>query len=153
MVFTTNKGNPVDFTEGERRFVLYDYSPDKKGDLDYWKKVREVLFTPEGGKAVADWLLSLDLSAFNVRQLPVNEYQEFIVEAEESVEQKFINQLTTEEWTKMTNLYTDYVSFCTENSYIYCSNVKTLGHRLSVFVRDGVLATKRYNDGVRYKKV
>ena len=153
MVFTTNKGNPVDFTEGERRFVLYDYSPEKKGNLDYWKKVREVLFTPEGGRAVADWLLSIDLSGFNVRQLPENEYQEFIVEAEETVETKFINQLVTEDWVKMKDLYASYVTFCTENSYIYCSNAKALGVRLMPFVRDGGLQTRRNKEGVRYKKV
>jgi hypothetical protein len=150
-VFTTNKGNPMDFKEGERRFEILPCSSEKKGDLDYWRRVREVLFTEGGGRAVAEFLLAVDLSTFDVRKLPENKYQEAVVEAEESPEQRFIN-----DWDGLkisaTDFYMKYREFCTDNNYPFADTQKDFGSKMLPFIRDKIIDKARGCDGYSYRK-
>lgn len=150
-IFTTNKGNPVDFGDNERRFVICPCSAEKRGDLDYWTMVREKLFNDQAGKAVADYLLGIDLSDFNIRRLPENEYQQNVVEAEVKPEEKFIESWDGERIgaTAFYHLYRDY---CVENDYRYADTQTKFGNLLLPFMRDGIIKKVRSSTGFVYAK-
>jgi phage/plasmid-associated DNA primase len=150
-VFTTNKGNPVDFSEAERRFVILPCSADKKGDSAFWCKVRETLFNDQVGKAVADFLLGIDLTDFDVRKLPENAYQANVVEAAASPEQRFVEAWNGEE-TSATAFYQLYRDYCVENDYEYVTSQKRFGNLMLTFIRDGLIIKQLKNTGTLYKK-
>ena len=150
-VFTTNRGNPVDFTADERRFVILPCSAEKKGDTTYWAEIRQRLFNDQVGKAVAEYLLAVNLGEFNVRQLPANEYQADVVEAELSPEQRFITSWNGE-LLAATSFYQLYRDYCVENDYRYAENQTRFGNLMLPFIRDGILQKVREKLGVFYKK-
>jgi hypothetical protein len=150
-VFTSNKGNPLDFSENERRFVIQACSSEKRGDLDYWKMVRDVLFNEGGGRAVAEFLLAVDLSSFDIRKLPENAYQDAVVETEESSEKRFIDN-----WDGLkispSELYEKYQEFCGTNGYPSVDNLLQFGKRLLPFIRDDLLLKGKSGGSLYYKK-
>ena len=150
-IFTTNRGNPVDFGDNERRFVICPCSAEKRGDLDYWTMIRDKLFNDKAGKAVADYLLGIDLSDFNIRRLPENEYQQNVVEAEVKPEQKFIESWDGERIgaTAFYHLYRDY---CVENNYRYADTQTKFGNLMLPFMRDGIIRKVRSSIGNIYLK-
>lgn len=151
-IFTTNKPNPVDFGDGERRFVILTCSAEKKGDMDYWMMVRAKLFNNEAGLAVANYLLSIDLSEFQVRTLPPNAYQDAVVETEIKSEQRFIDHWNGEE-TLASVLFNQYRDYCRDESLYYVENAIAFGKLMLQFVGDGSVLKKRKTDGIWYKKV
>ena len=151
-IFTTNKANPVDMSDGERRFCLLPSSSRRKGDFAFWTEVREVLFSSNGGKTVADYLLARDISNFQVRKLPENNFQSSVVKSELSSEEKFIEQ-----WeglkTDASTLFDEYVQFCTTNHYPHATNAGWFGKNLQNFVRDGKLINTHSGHVSYYYKV
>lgn len=147
-MFTTNKTNPVDLSNGERRFVLLKCSKKRKGDYGFWNDVRKTLFTPEGGRDVAEYLLSVDISEFQVQQLPANDYQESIIRSEETSETKFVAQLEMGQEYTPTVLYDMYVKFCSLNSLPYAKDASWMCRNLQEHIRNGSL-THRIASGRR----
>jgi len=139
-IFTTNKPNPVDMSDRERRFVLLASSSKRVGDFNFWSEVRQVMFTYNGGRTIAEFLEQRDLSGFQVRQLPENSFQKSIVQSEKTSEEKFIEQ-----WeglrTKASDLFNNYLDYCRDNRLSYESELGRFGTRLQPFVRDGILKT------------
>jgi hypothetical protein len=150
-VFTTNKGNPVDFTADERRFIILPCSAEKKADTAFWSRVRSTLFNDQAGKAVAEFLLGIDLQGFNVRELPANEYQADVVEAELSPEQRFVASWAGEK-VAATPFYQLYRDYCVENDYRYADNQTRFGNLMLPFIRDKVIDKGRGATGVYYFK-
>jgi hypothetical protein len=150
-IFTTNKANPVDMSENERRFVLLPCSSRRKGDFTFWKEVRNVLFTLNGGKTVADYLLKRDISSFEVRVLPENDYQKSIIQSEESSEEKFIKQ-----WeglrTTATDTYEEYKNFCGIHYLPFAQNAAWFSKNIMTFVRSGVLLNTHIGNVSYYSK-
>ena len=151
-VFTTNGGNPVDFGDGERRFNILPCSAEKKGDLAYWMTVRETLFNDQAGLAVAKFLEAVDLTGFNVRQLPENEYQDAVVDTEIKAEQRYIEQWDGQK-ILASEMYRAYRNFCVENSMLHAENVLSFSKKLLPFKRDNIIDNKRTNKGIVYWKV
>lgn len=137
-IFTTNKPNPVDMSDKERRFVLLPSSPKMRGEFKFWTDVRQILFTFNGGKTVADYLLARNISDFQIRQLPENDFQKSIVQSEKTSEEKFIEQWEGSN-TKASDLYKTYLEYCAEHRINYEGNVGEFGKKLQSFVRDGIL--------------
>jgi len=150
-VFTSNKGNPLDFADGERRYVILPCLSEKKGDTEYWDSTRELLFNPEAGRTIGDWLMKIDLNGFQIRTLPANEYQNEVVETEESSEQRFFTSWDGQELSSG-DLYDTYRRFCQENDLPYAPNAISFGQRLLPFLRDNVLTKRRKNSGLVYLK-
>lgn len=150
-VLTTNKGNPVEFSDGERRYVLFASSGEKKGNIDYWTAVRNVLFTDMGGKIVAEYLLQRDITMFSPQRLPPNTYQEAVIESEISIEERFIDNWDGED-TDVKDLFRQCNLFCRENSYPQFENLLSFGRRLLPLVRDGKLIRRKSHSHVYYSK-
>ena len=147
-LFTTNKTNPVDLADRERRFVLSRCSPIKQGDYAFWTKIRDMLFNKEGGAAVGNFLANRDISTFQVRKLPENSFQASVVNSEKPSEEKFIEQ-----WeglrTSAEDLYKEYVKFCIDNSLQYVSTCSWFCRQLQTHVRDGKI-TNTHPGNVSY---
>lgn len=150
-VFTTNKGNPLDFGDGERRYTILPCSSEKKGNNAYWKETRALLFTSEAGRTIGDYLASIDLTGFEIRTLPENEYQNEVVEAEESSEKRFYDMWDGQELSSG-ELYDTYRRYCQENDLPYAPNLISFGQRILPFLRDNILVKHRKNKGVFYSK-
>lgn len=150
-VFTSNKGNPLDFADGERRYVILPCSSEKKGDTEYWDSTRALLFNPEAGRTIGDWLTKVDLTGFQIRTLPANDYQNEVVEAEESSEQRFFDGWDGQELTS-SDLFDTYRRFCQEHDLPYAPNAISFGQRLLPFLRDNLLMKRRKNSGIVYLK-
>lgn len=151
LVFTTNKGNPVDFGGGERRFVILPCSNEKKGNRAYWASVRKTLFTEKGGKVIADYLMSLDLSGFDVGSIPENEYQDAVVDTELTPEERFIADWDGEK-ANASEFFHKYQTYCQDNDLYYATNMTAFGRILLPFIRDGKVLKGRGSQGAWYKK-
>ena len=140
-VLTTNTGNPVEFTDGERRFVLLASSGEKKGQTAYWSNVRDTLFTATAGKQVAEYLLKRDITSYIPQQLPHNEFQEFVVDSEVSVEERFINAWDGLDSTPH-DLFRQYRAYCRQNDYTGTENYKQWVQWLVPLKRNDIFKVK-----------
>lgn len=148
-IFTTNKPNPVEMGDGERRFVITACSAEKKGDYAFWNDIRTKLFTEEGARTIAEFLFKVDLTNFNVRLLPTNAYQQQVVESELSPEDRFVDEWDGAEVDSST-LYTLYRTWCVENNQPYVASSLVLGKRLLKHTRDGVMKSARKGGNKNY---
>ena len=150
-VLTTNGGCPVEMTGGERRFVVSRCSDAKKNDHSYWSEVRNTLFNKEAGRAVGEWLSTLDISEFNFREIPQDDYQNAITESVESSEENFIEQWDGQP-LGASEFFQAYRQYCVSNDFPYAMNVKQLGFRLLPLIRDMKVVKKRTSTGFLYQK-
>lgn len=149
-VLTTNGTCPVETSNGERRFVIIPCSSEKKGDRDYWNKIRDIMFNNAFGCAVAKMLLEKDLQGFDVRKLPENDYQEAVLDSRKSSEDKFIEAWNGDESTS-SDLYKKYTDYCTENDLQFIPNSNSFCKALVRFLRDTIKA-RRTSSGMLYSK-
>jgi hypothetical protein len=150
-IFTTNKANPVDLSDKERRFVLLRCSNRKKSDFAFWKQVRSILFTHYGGKEIASYLLSRDLTNFQIRELPQNDYQESVIKTEQTSEEKFIDAWEGD-LTALSELYELYKTYCITNSMPYKADANTFAKQIMTLVRDNILIQTRNGNISNYQK-
>lgn len=122
---------------GERRYVLCSVSSEKKGDMEYWKRIRSVLFTPEGALAVAKWLLARDIRAFDPRFMPENEYMKDVQETTKDSVLKFMDQVEAGEYSA-SELYDKYSVFCQE-AKIHAYTSTKFGTQLLFFKETGAM--------------
>lgn len=135
--FTTNKENPVAFTEQERRFLLLACSDEKVGDLDYWTFVYDTL-KEKAGKAVGEFLMARPLEGFNPRVYPVSNYQEAVIEAERSVEERFVEQWDGRK-VNSSVFFQQYRDWCAEQCCQSITSSIVFGKAMGKPHRDGLL--------------
>jgi len=150
---TTNEDNPVKVEEGSRRFMISACSPEKIGDVAYWKNVRKILFNAEGAAAVGKYLMSLDLDGFETTVFPKNEYLEQLKEQEKTTEDQFIESLVIGEEKGMQELYELYVQFCDKNKLENAKGTRGLGYKLLVPLRDGKIKKQTKDDKAFYTRI
>jgi len=148
---TTNEASPIKKEQDDRRFGVSACSPKRVGDHAYWKALRAALFNEEGAAVVAKFLMGLNLEKFNPQIVPVSAYAKEVMEADKSVEDRFLEQWDGQELTASA-FYRTYQSWCNENDLRYAPNAQTMGHRMLTAVRDGKLLKKRKADGMYYSK-
>ena len=148
---TTNEGSPVKLEEGNRRFVVSACSPRRVGDHAYWKALRAALFNQEGAAVVAKFLMNCKLHNFDPQVVPTSAYAKEVMEADKSVEDRFLDQWDGVE-LNASDFYRTYQSWCRDNDLRYAPNAQTLGHRMLTAVRDGKLLKKRKPSGMYYSK-
>ena len=119
-VFTTNNECPFDLSDKERRFVLFKCSSEQVGKIDFWSEIRQVLSTKEAGRAVADYLLSVDLQGFQVIKQPTNDYQDAVFDTAKSMEERFVDAWSGIR-TESAEMYRLYRVFCEENGIALAS--------------------------------
>lgn len=138
-VLTTNETNPV---VADERFVFFAASPRMKMNAEFFGRIRQELFTPEGGAAVGYHLNELDISGFNARfQAPHDDFQTEVLQSEKTSEELFIAQWDGVEKSS-TELYGLYKDFCMGEELPFCKSVFSFGIKLLPFLRDGVIHKK-----------
>jgi hypothetical protein len=140
----------VDLSDGERRFVLLCCSDKRKGDFAFWKEVRQYLFTFNGGKTIANYLLQRDISEFQIRKLPENTFQDYIVHSEKSSQEKFIDTWSGER-VQASELYDEYKNWCITGGYS-CFDGDRFYKGLPAFIRDNVIIKTNCGNNIYYKK-
>ena len=148
---TTNEGNPVKIEDGNRRFMVTPCSAEKVGDMAFWADLRKTLFTPEGGAAIGRLLSEIDLSDFDPRVLPQNDFTEMLKEQDMSPEERFIKEWDGKE-TRACDLYTNYTHYCFENGLQVLRNADSFGRKLIPMVRDKKLFRIVTRVGALYHK-
>lgn len=149
--YTTNKGNPFEMSDGERRFFIMNAKANRKGDYEYWKDIRKTLFTPSAGRAIAEMLLARDISKWNPFDMPVSEYQKAVVDSEKSSEQDFVDNWDGEP-ASVGELFLLYKAHCAEQSLPSAHNVISFGKRLLPLLRDGAITKKKTSATYVYAK-
>ena len=151
-VLTLNPGaSPVELSDGEQRFIIATISNDRKHDIPFWTEVRRVLFNKEAGRAVGHWLSTIDISGFDFRTPPADEFQETLVESEKTSEELFVEQWTGEEVGAM-EMFTTYRTYCVQNELPHCQNVKSFGKAILSLLRNKMVLKRRTEAGCLYKK-
>lgn len=69
IIMASNSDWVVPASGDERRFFVLEVSDEKQGDHDYWRTLNKNI-ADGGAEAFLDYLLQVDLSAFNVRDVP-----------------------------------------------------------------------------------
>ena len=150
-IFTTNKANPVDMSDNERRFVLLRVSSERRGDHQFWQKVRKELFNLDAGAEVAKYLMERCINDFQVRKLPENQYQQSIIKSEESSETVFIQQWDGKRLSA-SELFGAYTTYCRDNHLKYATDISWFGKNLQPFVREGTITNTHCSRISYYKK-
>lgn len=151
-VLTLNPGAaPVELSDGEQRFIIATISNARKHDIPFWTEVRRVLFNKEAGRAVGHWLSTMDISGFDFRTPPADEFQATLVDAEKTSEELFVEQWTGEE-VGAPEFFNIYRTYCSQNELPYCQNAKSLGIALLKLIRNGKVLKKRTEVGFHYYK-
>jgi hypothetical protein len=164
IMITTNKSLPVNIEQRERRWVISVMSPDKIDDHDYWCEIRRILFCKEGGSVISQMLLNRDISKFNPRVLPKNEYLEDLQEEKKDSIVKFIENrkedssgnivytLEKGEYGAL-ELYKEYKVYCMEYELLPYSSTR-FGDQILFLVANGSIRRKiernRVSAGRRY---
>ena len=149
-VLTLNPGAaPVELSDGEQRFIIATISNARKHDIPFWTEVRRVLFNKEAGRAVGHWLSTFDLSGFDFRTPPADEFQETLVEAERTSEELFVEQWSGEELSAP-QFFDIYEAFCDKNKFPHKQNTQSLGMALLKLIRNKKLLKRKDDDGVTY---
>ena len=151
MVMTVNQAIPVDLSQGERRFMITNCSTMYVGKFDFWNDIRAMLFNPEAGRVIGEWLMAQDISNFQAKKFPICAYQEEVKEEVKCSENLFVEQWDGEPLTA-TEFFSKYTEFCNENNLTRCFNMTSLGLKLIVLVRDGLLIKKRSTKTIVYSK-
>ena len=150
-LMTLNEGEGVKSEEGERRFLTVACGSEWVGKLDQWGLVRKTLFTPAGARAVGDWLMKQDLTAFQVHQLPKTEHMDMLMEVAKSPFDLFLGDLDAGSYggDALRKLYSEYI---TNHNLSGHMNQTQFGRALIIPVRDGILLKERKAEGIVYIK-
>jgi hypothetical protein len=117
LVMTTNNKVPVKIEPNDRRFCITKTSSDFRGNTDFWNETYELFERPEAGYSVWSYLNDIDLSTFNVKDFPKNDYHEGLAHVETSATDAFVDSLEELEECSASELHSQYVMFCRENGY------------------------------------
>lgn len=151
---TTNESNPVSMDKSERRFLLIHCSNEKVGQIDtFWKPLRELLFTKQGGSAIGHWLSRLDYGTWP-RILPLGSLALSMIEDSKSPLVRFIESDAPwpTEWISAGDLYEIYKSWCDSMTFMPCKSSIGLGRQLNTLVIDGLLKKRMIDGYSKYSK-
>jgi hypothetical protein len=156
ILMTTNVPDPVRIEGTDRRFFLSYGSDRLRGLADKWltfytqSRIDQQEPNPAWLYPIGKFLESVDLSGFNPRVMPENEYKNEIAEMSEPSEEAFIKQWTGENFP-MKDLYDAYKDYCMETSKTYATTAATFGKSLMAYTQ--YFTKKRDKRGILYSRM
>ncbi|KAK9793460.1 hypothetical protein WJX73_000505 [Symbiochloris irregularis] len=112
----TNAEVPLKVEGSDRRYACIRASNAKCGDLDYFKSLAETCKAPQTALHFYKYLLSLDLSEWNARKIPMTqekrEMMTVVIEPEWSFMQDQIEEGTFKQTVPTKILFLDFLAFC-----------------------------------------
>jgi hypothetical protein len=89
-IFTTNNQTPIKIEEGDRRYVVYQCSDEKKGNKKYFDDLLTYFNEPANQKAFYEYLKSIDISNVDwINDRPITELYKDIQSANTPIQIKF----------------------------------------------------------------
>ena len=88
-VFLTNNSYPVKIENGDRRYVVLNVNGKYKDNHEFWNKMHSS-FNDEFYKNLMYYFLNKDISTFNVRDIPMTEAKQDLIDASRSPIDYFI---------------------------------------------------------------
>ncbi len=121
-IMTTNHPDPVKFEEHDRRFMLIN--PSTRLLSADWADIHEKLNRPSWLRAIAEYLLTIDLTNWKPAKFPITEVKNDIMDLSASTEKKFLQQwvCNTEEGLVGKDLYKVYKEYCIEQDLPYAQS-------------------------------
>ena len=122
---TTNETDPVAMENTDRRYMIANPSVRLlKAD---WADINDKLRRPAWMRAIAEDLLSLDLTDWRPTPVPVTERKEDLMELSKTSEVRFLEQWVCEEEGGVLgkDLYRIYREFCVENEIPYAHSARS----------------------------
>lgn len=135
-VFTTNNFCPVKIEEGDRRFVVFECSNEKKGDTAYFKDFAKYINDPANQKAVYEYLMKRDISNVDwINDRPITELYSDIQEANAPIHIKFFKWLYENNPLEAKLVYSGQSFFDGFNEFITKGNFKNSSMTITAWGR------------------
>jgi hypothetical protein len=163
-VFTTNNSCPVRIEEGDRRFVVFECSNEKKGNTAYFKEFGRYINEPSNQRAVFEFLMNRDIINVDwINDRPFTELYNDIQEANAPIHIKFFKWLVENNPMEYQLSYSGQSFFDGFNEFITKGNFKTSSMTITAWGRlvkklvitdddtSGFITKGRGRDGVFYK--
>lgn len=119
---STNHPDPVKVEESDRRFLLI--KPSSRLLKANWSDIHEKLNRPTWMRAIAEYLLKIDLTWWKPRDFPITEIKQDIMELSASAEKKFLEQWVCDKPEGLVgkDLYKIYKDYCIDNELNYAQS-------------------------------
>jgi hypothetical protein len=148
-VLLTNDSTPVKLENGDRRYCIFNTGSNNKGNYDYWAETASLFNDDAVAGTIFAFLMSVDLTNFNVSKFPVTELREIMIDAERPTEENFLiemaSQLDGDEWRGSCNtFYQLYANWC--NKYdIRPKSTISFGRELTPYMLKGWIFNYKSN--------
>lgn len=159
MVFATNHEKPILVSESDRRYVIFESSSEKCGDLDYFKKFADYMSKIENQKAIMEYLRGVDIEDFNfIKERPISELYKLVKSSCVDLVTKFLNHIWMKNHSETTlviegaDFLEDFQSFMKtklhlKDEVVSSWNPTNLGREMTKKINAGYGITKLINYG------
>ena len=153
-ITTTNKEEPLNSTNGDRRNLIIRSSDEKKGDYIYFEKMHTFLEDVDVIRTCYDYFKGIEgMDKFKDIPIPQTEYQTNLKELSKSPIEQWLESFTREhndvEIIELfgIEIYELFKSWCSENGIKYEIDSRKLGVRLTNMKINGIYKGKHTNKG------
>ena len=155
-ITTTNKEEPINSTNGDRRNLIIRSSDEKKGDYIYFEKIHNYLEDLNVIRTCYDYFKGIEgMDKFKDISIPQTEYQTNLKELSKSPIEQWLESFTREHINDSqeciellgTEIYESFKLWCNENGIKYDINALKLGVRLTNMNIRGISKGKHTNKG------
>jgi hypothetical protein len=154
VAITTNKDDPIDTSDDERRTLVIRASDELIGNKDYFNKLYAYFEDKETIKAMYDYFMQIpDLQNFHIISTPVTEHQKQLAKLSRSPIENFINDLVEENIDKKEinisakKLFEKFSDWKVTNDVDFNMNSVKFGVHLNLLKIDGI-ENERRRDGM-----
>jgi hypothetical protein len=146
-IATTNKEEPMNSSEGDRRNLIIRSSDEKKGDVEYFNKFHEYLSDEAVVRTCYDYFKSIpNMDQFKKIPLPQTDYQNNLKELSRSPIEQWLESFTREHIGNNNDnvelfgveIYELFKTWCATNGVKYEINALKLGVKLTNLKLNGI---------------
>ena len=155
-ITTTNKEEPINSTNGDRRNLIIRSSDEKKGDYLYFEMIHKYLEDNDVIRTCYDYFKGIEgMDKFKDISIPQTEYQTNLKELSKSPIEQWLDSFTREHSNDITeciellgtDIYELFKLWCNKNGITYDVNALKLGVRLTNMNIHGISKGKHTNKG------
>jgi putative DNA primase/helicase len=155
-ITTTNKEEPINSTNGDRRNLIIRSSDEKKGDYIYFETMHKFLEDIDVIRTCYDYFKGIEgMDKFKDIPIPITEYQTNLKELSKSPIELWLESFTREHMNDSkeciellgTEIYDLFKHWCSENGIKYEIDSRKLGVRLTNMKIHGVYKGKHTKKG------
>jgi hypothetical protein len=155
-ITTTNKEEPINSTNGDRRNLIIRSSDEKKGDYNYFETIYNYLEDNDVIRTCYNYFKGIEgMDKFKDISIPQTEYQTNLKELSKSPIEQWLESFTREHINDSneciellgTEIYELFKNWCNENGIKYDINALKLGVRLTNMNINGISKGNHTNKG------